>query len=295
MGFLSKLFGRAESAETPVVATKPPETRDLARPQVRADMTYALGGEQDLVKLTGTTTFSKDAIARLAERRGAGEGGYIETGGTLQREPDNQADPHAVAVHVEGEKIGYLPGYLAKLIDLSTSGAREAQVQIFTEVLPKGLRAEAWAWLAEGPAQWQWSVANRPPLSSGAKVAAHQQGIDRMVADALSGGGARAESFERGMVAGVHYLQLVEPIKQLKREGRLEEALTLCYAAIEGAEGNREGLEPAPWYTEQAAIIHRKLGQRGEEITVLTRWLAHCPPDRRDGSRIGERLSKLNS
>lgn len=294
MGFLNKLFGRAESAETPVVATKPPETRDLARPQVRADMTYALGGEQDLVKLTGTTTFAKGAIARLAERRGAGEGGYIETGGTLQREPDNQADPHAVAVHVEGEKIGYLPGYLAKLIDLSTSGAREAQVQIFTELLPEGVGAEAWAWLAKGPAQWQWSEANRPPLSSGAKVAAHQQDIDRMVADALSGGGARAESFERGMVAGVHYLQLVEPIKQLKREGRLEEALTLCYAAIEGAEGNREGLEPAPWYTEQAAIIHRKLGQRGEEITVLTRWLAHCPPDRRDGSRIGERLSKLN-
>jgi hypothetical protein len=294
MGFLSKLFGRAKSTETAVLATEPPETRSPSLPQVRAGITHALGSEQDLVKLTGTTTFAKDAITRLAERRGAGEGGYIETGGTLQREPDNRADPHAVAVHVEGEKIGYLPGHLAKLVDLSANGARETQVQIFTELLPKGLRAEAWAWLAKGPAQWQWSVANRPPLSSNAKVAAHQEGIDGMVADALSGGGARAEAFERGMVAGVHYLQLVEPIKQLKREGRLEEALTLCYAAIEGAEANREGCEPAPWYTEQAAIIHRKLGQRGEEITVLTRWLAHCPPNRRDGSRIGERLSKLS-
>lgn len=294
MGFLSKLFGRAESAESAVTATEPPATRDPARPQVRAEATYALGSEQDLVKLTGTMTFAKDAIARLAARRGAGQGGYIETGGTLQREPDNQADPQAVAVHVEGEKIGYLPGYLAKLVDLSAGGAREAQVQIFTELLPKGLRAEAWAWLAKGPARWQWSEANRPPLSSAAKAVAHQQGIDRMVADALSGGGARAESFERGMVVGVHYLQLVEPIKQLKREGRLEEALTLCYAAIDGAEASREGREPAPWYTEQAAIIHRKLGQRGEEIAVLTRWLAHCPTDRRDGSRIGERLSKLN-
>lgn len=35
-----------------------------------------------------------------------------------------------------------------------------------------------------------------------------------MVTDALAGGGARAESFAQGMVNGVHYLQLFEPIKQ---------------------------------------------------------------------------------
>lgn len=295
MGFLSKLFGRAESTETAVAVTKQPAHCDPARPKVRVKVTYSLGGEQDLVKLTGTTTFAKDAITRLAARHGAREGGYIETSGTLQREPDNQADPHAVAVHVEGEKVGYLPGYLAKLVDLTANGAREVQVQIFTEMLPKGLRAEAWAWLADDPAQWQWSETNRPPLSAGAKVVAHQQGIDQMVADALAGGGARAESFARGMVNGVHYLQLVEPIKQLKREGRLEDALVLCYAAIEGAEANREGREPAPWYTEQAAIIHRKLSQHDEENAVLQRWLAACPPERRDGSRIKERLSKLNA
>ncbi len=295
MGFLSKLFGRAESTETTVVVTEQPALRDPAPPKVRVEVTYSLGGEQDLVKLTGTTTFAKDAITRLAERHGAGGGGYIETSGSLQREPDNQADPHAVAVHVEGEKIGYPPGYLAKLVDLSTSGARSVQVQIFTEVLPKGLRAEAWAWLADGPAQWQWCEINRPPLSAGAKVAAHQEGIDQMVAEALAGGGARAGSFARGMVNGIHYIQLVEPIKQLKRDGRLEDALVLCYAAIERAEANREGREPAPWYTEQAAIIHRKLSQRDEEIAVLQRWLAACPPERRDGSRIKERLSKLNA
>ena len=75
----------------------------------------------------------------------------------------------------------------------------------------------------------------------------------------------------------------------------MEDALVLCYAAIDGAEANREGREPAPWYTEQAAIIHRKLGQRDKEIAALERWLAACPPERRDGSRIKERLSKLNA
>lgn len=95
------------------------------------------------------------------------------------------------------------------------------------------------------------------------------------------------------MVDGVHYLELVEPIKQLKREDRLEEALVLCYKAIEAAEGAAGMREPAPWYTEQAAIVHRKLRQRDEEIAVLKRWLAKCPKFRRGGSRIADRLAKL--
>jgi len=52
-------------------------------------------------------------------------------------------------------------------------------------------------------------------------------------------------------------------------------------------------MDPAPWYTEQAAIIHRKLKQHNEEIAVLERWLSACPPSRRDGSGIKARLDKL--
>lgn len=289
MGILRKLFGGSRDASNSVVQT----AQRAALPQPRVQVTTSMVVAQDLVQLTGTTTFAKDAITLLAERHQIAAGGYLETGGIIQREPENPADPHAIAVHVEGEKIGYLPGYLARAIDLPNGGARTVQVQIFTELLPKGLRAEAWAWLGGGSAKWQYSETARPPLSTRAKVAAHQTSIDQMVADALAGGGDRAESFQRGMVGGVHYLQLVEPIKQLKREGRLDDALVLCYAAIEGAEGAREGREPAPFYTEQAAIIHRKLGQRDKEAAVLRRWLAYCPPERRKGSSIKERLDKL--
>jgi hypothetical protein len=289
MGILRKLFGGSRDASNTVVQT----AQRAALPQPRVQVTTSMVVAQDLVQLTGTTTFAKDAITLLAERHQIAAGGYLETGGIIQREPENPADPHAIAVHVEGEKIGYLPGYLARAIDLPNGGARTVQVQIFTELLPKGLRAEAWAWLGGGSAKWQYSETARPPLSTSAKVAAHQTSIDQMVADALAGGGDRAESFQRGLVGGVHYLQLVEPIKQLKREGRLDDALVLCYAAIEGAEGAREGREPAPFYTEQAAIIHRKLGQRDKEAAVLRRWLAYCPPERRKGSSIKERLDKL--
>lgn len=96
-----------------------------------------------------------------------------------------------------------------------------------------------------------------------------------------------------GLVRGLHYLELIEPIKQLKREKRFPEALDLCYVAIEGAERGRDGREPAPWYTEQAAIVHRKLGEREAEIRVLERWLRACPPERLGGSSIKQRLDKL--
>ncbi len=295
MGLFQRLFGRIDTSSEGRTSV-PVETRAEAPRDNRAfhvDVEIVPGGEPDIVKLSGTTTFAKEAITRLAERHRATDSGYLELMGALQREPDNKSDPSAIAVHVEGERIGYLPGYVAARVDLSAGGARAVAVQIFAELLPKGLRAEAWAWLPDTAPEWEWSRTNRPPLQSRAKAAAHQATIDRMVADALAGGGARGASFAEGMVNGVHYLQLVEPIKQLKREDRLGDALVLCTAAIQGAEAAREGREPAPWYTEQAAIIYRKLGRREDEIAVLRRWLAVCPPERRTGSRIGERLDKL--
>lgn len=282
MGLLDRILGR-DSPPTP------------AQVKVRLEISMSGAELPDLVKLSGTTTFAKDAIANLAARHGAAQGGYLESDAVLQREPENQADPNAVAVHAEGDRIGYLPGYVAGLVDLSSHGARAVKVQIFTEVLPKGLRAEAWAWLGAGAPKWEWSPERRPPMSSRSKAMAAHQDITMMVDDAMAQGGARAEEFAAGMVNGVHYLQLIEPIKQLKREERLDEALTLCYAAIDGAESAREGREPAPWYTEQAAIIHRKLGQNDQEVAVLERWLNACPADRRENSGIAQRLEKLRS
>jgi hypothetical protein len=248
-----------------------------------------------LVTLSGTNTISKDAITSLMTRHGQANDGYLVIDGTIQREPHNPVDPNAVAVYVEGDRIAYLPGYIANVVALSNSGSVPVAVQIFTAQLPKGLRYEAWAWLPDSAPEWSWDETHRPPLSPQEKVAAHQAGINSMVDGALQGGGVRAEGFRAGMPQGVHYLQLVEPIKQLKRDGRLEDALTLCYAAMAGAEAaaKLEKLEPAPWYTEQAAIVCRKLGRPAEERAVLERWIAACPPGRGDNSRIRERLESL--
>ncbi|PTT60039.1 hypothetical protein DBR22_21170 [Arthrobacter sp. HMWF013] len=157
------------------------------------------------------------------------------------------------------------------------------------------LLAKAYVWLGSSKPQWAHTKENPPPLTSKERTNSSHTEKSSIVREALQGGGNRAQQFRRGMVDGVHYLELVEPIKQLKREGRLPEALVLCYQAIEAAEHDCGGREPAPWYTEQAAIVHRKLGQKDEEIAVLKRWLGKSPKSLRTGSRIAERLAKLET
>ncbi|WP_022878503.1 HIRAN domain-containing protein [Microbacterium sp. B19] len=279
MGILQRLFG-----------PKQPPAEQVHIPTA-LDWSSAV---PDLVKLSGTTTIGKEAIAALAQRSDPDDSGYIEAVGSLQREPNNPVDPHAVAVFAQAERIGYLPGHVAKALELSPQGSRPVRLQIFTQLLEKGLRAEAWCWLGEGAPVWQWSEQNRPPLSVSAKRSAEHRERHRLVREALAEGGKRAEQFKAGSVDGLHYLQAVEPIKQLKREGRLDEALALCYVAIEGAEraARREKTSPPPFYTEQAAIVHRKLGQRDEEIAVLRRYVAACPPQHRETS-LKARLEKL--
>ena len=289
MGLLNRLFRRTPSGD----ATPAVHRSDHERPRWRMSVENAEPQLQGLVKLAGTTTFAHEAAAALMGRHHQREDGHLETDAFLQREPDNAADPQAVAVHVEGQRVAYLPGYLAARLPVAPGEAQPVKVQLFSEVTPKGLRVEGWAWLGGELPQWQWSASKRPPLNAQAKRVAEQQERSTMVRHALAEGGRRSHEFDMGMVRGVHYLELIEPIKQLKRENRYAEALELCYAAIEGAEKGRAGREPAPWYTEQAAIVHRKLGERDKEISVLKRWLRVCPPERREGSSIQQRLNKL--
>ncbi|MBT2522518.1 hypothetical protein [Arthrobacter sp. ISL-28] len=165
-------------------------------------------------------------------------------------------------------------------------------VQLFGIAESKGARARAWVWLDQGSPQWEYAADNPPPLTTQERRLADPKGRSEMVGEALAEGGQRAADFRSGMVEGVHYLELIEPIKQLKREGRLREAVELCYAAIEGAEKSSNGREPTPWYTEQAAIIHRKLKEHDEEIAVLERWLKQAPAALQKNSTIAERLAR---
>lgn len=293
MGFGSWLRQAIGGGSGVATAAKADETREQVPDQESFTHRVSVHLSQ-CEEVAGTTTFAKDAVAALADRKGLGELGYYEGKAQLQREPENPVDPQAVAVLVAGEKVGCLPAYAAKNVDLPVGASALVSYQLHILRVQK-LLAKAYVWLGGGEPEWAHTRENPPALTSRERINSSHTEKSSMVREALQGDGERAQQFKRGMVDGVHYLELVEPIKQLKREVLLEEALVLCYKAIEAAEGDAKGDMPAPWYTEQAAIVHRKLGQKDEEIAVLKRWLDRCPKQYRNGSSIAERLVKLEA
>lgn len=79
----------------------------------------------------------------------------------------------------------------------------------------------------------------------------------------------------RQQVRGRHFGAWSEPIKQLKRDNRLDEALELLLEVIdvvERPENCSRGC-PAPGWTEQAAIVYRKQKDHASEVAILQRWL----------------------
>jgi hypothetical protein len=81
-----------------------------------------------------------------------------------------------------------------------------------------------------------------------------------------------------GSVDGKHYLQYVEQVKQLKREGCTQEVLDLLFKLADAAEREAaldktyggHGLVP-PWYCENIAIIYRKEKRYADEVAILER------------------------
>lgn len=248
------------------------------------------------VEVSGTTTFAHDGVLTLMQRRRlTGERGYLEGSATLQHDPDNPVDADAVEVLVDGLRVGCLSMGLGKELREHTSKPVDASYQLHTLREGTKVQAKAFVWLDNSQPDWRYSKCAPAPLTSDARAQESGREKTRMVKEGLKAGGTRQKQFENALVGGIHYLELAEPIKQLKREGKLREALELCYVAIESAEKDSRGSSPAPAYTTQAAIVHRKLGERDEEIAVQKRWLAASPEQHRESSAAAERLAKLEA
>ena len=84
-----------------------------------------------------------------------------------------------------------------------------------------------------------------------------------------------------------------EIVKDHKRSGRYDEALTILDGCIRVEEAHSGGV--APWYYEHAAIIHRKRCDRDAELAVLRRYAAqqHAPGVK--PPKLLERLAKLEA
>lgn len=104
-------------------------------------------------------------------------------------------------------------------------------------------------------------------------------------------------------VRGESYHYWGPTIADLKREGRLDEALTLALECAAAAERDPlwqqdpiEWQAPAPAWTDDCCIIARKMGNYELEIKLLERWASHIEPEHRDAimesSGMGKRLDK---
>lgn len=249
------------------------------------------------VQVAGTTTFAREAVESLAQRHGMAPRDMIELPATIQRDPDNPVNPKAVVVLVEGEKVGALPQFVSHNLELPEGSAETVRYQLHAlRENGKKMKAKAFVWLGNKAPAWTYTAAHPAPLLTQEQAREKQEHSHKIAADNLAPNTKLGRALRSGNMRGYTPIELVEPIKQLKREKRWEEALTMLYACIEAEENAlpySDSPTPAPWYTEHAAICHRKLKQHDEEVAVLRRYLEHLPPHLREGSRIHERLSKI--
>lgn len=103
---------------------------------------------------------------------------------------------------------------------------------------------------------------------------------------------------EAMLFAGKPLWDWLKYAEDLARQGRDNEALELVLALVTCAEqeSRLSGREPAPAYTERAAILYRKQKHYDAEIAVIERWERACPPERRGPgatqAKLAARLTK---
>ncbi|KQO98322.1 hypothetical protein [Leifsonia sp. Leaf264] len=84
-------------------------------------------------------------------------------------------------------------------------------------------------------------------------------------------------------VRGKHYTEWGDDLDRLRKDGPEDEYLALVLDCVDGAEraAKVNGREPAPAYTERAAVVYRRRKDYAAEVAVLQRWEDVCPPERR--------------
>ncbi|WP_286241156.1 hypothetical protein [Neptuniibacter halophilus] len=104
---------------------------------------------------------------------------------------------------------------------------------------------------------------------------------------------------DAGSTAGKHYTDHIETIKQLKREGKNQEAIVLLLDCVEATESQSEhageGWGVAPWYYEQLAILYRKERQFDKEVKILERYDSQPKAPGAGPKKLAERLVKART
>ena len=117
--------------------------------------------------------------------------------------------------------------------------------------------------------------------------------LDQAIRDVESG---KDLADQPGYLLGKPMWDWLRYIEELSNAGEVEadRALALVYTLITVAEREAavSGREPAPAYTERAAILHRKRKEYASEVAVIERWERACPPERRGPGAVQAKLAQ---
>ena len=97
-----------------------------------------------------------------------------------------------------------------------------------------------------------------------------------------------------GEYQGRHYTEYVDEVKDLKRQGKLDDATALLLALVDAAEAEAkaEQWSVPPWYYEQLAIIYRGQNDYAAEVGILERYSRQ---PRGPTDRLTDRLQKAQA
>ena len=274
---------------------RPQERGPGATPPARLVLLGKSGWPED-VEVVGET-YHQEAIKALFNAVGDDSGGVLNRTGVLRAEPDNPYDRNAVAVVIDDMVVGHVPATIAPVIQpLVLQAARRNEIV--------GVPARVWArndgvsWgarvtLSADHREGEWTYAQQETERRAAREAA-EHGVDVETARANLEESARVST-----VRGKHYSEWTATVENWKRAERYDEALALlddCQLAA-AADARLWRRPPAPWYYEQAAIVHRKRKDYAAEIAVLESYMAatrdaDCSRDTAALERIESRLFK---
>jgi hypothetical protein len=100
-----------------------------------------------------------------------------------------------------------------------------------------------------------------------------------------------------GLVDGRHYSAYVEEFRQLKRNGRLDDAEALLLRLVDAteAQAKAKGWGVASSYYEELAIIYRKQKQLADEIEILERYERQAKVPGPLPTKLAKRLAGLRA
>lgn len=236
------------------------------------------------------------AIAEVFRDAGAPLGTALEAPAMLHEFYPPGKRYSLVAVYVGGRLIGYVSGglYLDQVLEaLHNPGVANktpvVRCRIYAQDNPK------WSARATlGP--YESVVASLEDTQSAAEGRAAQAMMAELRRERLAAGGHEAIAQSQRLVRGMDFVEWVEPIKQMRRDGDDDGALQILMECIDAAERDAvaNGWQPPPWYTQQAGIILRKRGDNTGEVSLLERYLATCPAGAAPAD-IAERLIRARA